>query len=488
MKKNRTTVLWLAILLLLSLFAPGCAEEPAMGTESIASEPIVPTGTGKAWYVSPEGSNSNDGKSPETPFASPQRAANVTKPGDVVYFMGGVYESREDSVLAIKRSGTAEAPITYCRYNEEKVIFKAGDEVWDAVSVTGSYIVVDGLTLMGISDEVTEEEGWNSYYAVLNQQDTGKPFDNAAVARTNTNGIGISGRAAVAAGEEPPHHITVRGCEVFNFPGGGITAMEADYLIFENNLVHDNMRYSLYGSSGISILNSADVDYNTTEYKNIVRGNVVYSNRSYVMCQNGRKWSDSNGIIIDYNKNTDHKYLQPYTGKTLVENNLCYQNGGAGILAFNSSNVDIFHNTCADNGQVPELSYWGNIKVNWSTDVRVVGNIAVCTREDTFTLEFGNRNHDVFFENNLHFSTVLPENVNRCTTLTGSQLESNLWADPCFVDIANFDFRLTEESPAVDAGTGEAAPVFDLNGAKRPRGNGCDLGAYESGFTGKERG
>ncbi|HAK96197.1 MAG TPA: hypothetical protein DCM87_14695 [Planctomycetes bacterium] len=41
------------------------------------------------------------------------------------------------------------------------------------------------------------------------------------------------------------------------------------------------------------------------------------------------------------------------------------------------------------------------------------------------------------------------------------------------------DYHLLPDSPCIDAGTCEGAPLFDLDGFRRPWGGGCDIGAYE---------
>ncbi len=51
-------------------------------------------------------------------------------------------------------------------------------------------------------------------------------------------------------------------------------------------------------------------------------------------------------------------------------------------------------------------------------------------------------------------------------------------ADPRFVDPAEYDFHLQEDSPAVDAGA-ELAYAGDYEGVPRPQGDGWDMGAYE---------
>jgi hypothetical protein len=58
----------------------------------------------------------------------------------------------------------------------------------------------------------------------------------------------------------------------------------------------------------------------------------------------------------------------------------------------------------------------------------------------------------------------------------------NISADPRFVDRATGDYHLRSNSPAIDAGTSESAPVTDFEGDPRPSGA-VDLGADE--FTGE---
>ena len=56
---------------------------------------------------------------------------------------------------------------------------------------------------------------------------------------------------------------------------------------------------------------------------------------------------------------------------------------------------------------------------------------------------------------------------------------ANVFADPRFASRARKDFRLGPGSPAVDRARRDFATRTDVNGRKRPRGRGYDIGAFE---------
>jgi hypothetical protein len=60
----------------------------------------------------------------------------------------------------------------------------------------------------------------------------------------------------------------------------------------------------------------------------------------------------------------------------------------------------------------------------------------------------------------------------------------NIKMDPLFVNVAGgisiWDFHLKNNSPCIDSGTSISAPLFDIEGTRRPQGLDFDMGAYES--------
>ena len=227
--------------------------------------------------------------------------------------------------------------------------------LWDVILIQANYIIIEGLEIKGNSQNLTLADGEAAYNYWLEQTTAGLPvnYGDPRFTRSNTNGISINSGTNLTNGLPPFHHITIRNNIVHDLPGGGIGSANVDYITIENNLVYNNAWYTMYACSGISVLGGVDID-TQTGYKSIVRNNIVHHNQTNVKWNQTKTYSDGNGIIIDYNKNTGRTF-PAYKGKTLVENNISYNNGGSGIHSFNSANVDIINNTLYNNNQNPRL-------------------------------------------------------------------------------------------------------------------------------------
>src|SRR5581483_1870720 len=88
------------------------------------------------------------------------------------------------------------------------------------------------------------------------------------------------------------------------------------------------------GPSGIDIYELKNYD-TAGGYHNYIQGNVVYNNASKVPLAGKTYTTDGNGIIIDDSRHTQNTSLgAPYTGHTLIENNVSFSNGGRGIHVY----------------------------------------------------------------------------------------------------------------------------------------------------------
>jgi hypothetical protein len=425
-----------------------------------------------AFYVSPKGDDSNDGRTEKTAFATPQAAVNAAGPGYIILLGEGTYNGGLTSTVSFRRAGSPAAWIVLKNHPGQKPVLTGN--AWNIVSLAfGSkqqkdtenslgYIEIRGLHVRGDGDVVKEK-----FPDAVGKSDS----------RSNSNGIAVDGRYMTNV----PHHIRIADCLVEYAPSQGIGSIEGDYLFIENNISRYNCWHTIYASSGFSVMGSSNFDTADNIYKTLIRGNVAYRNETMQQWAEVKRISDGNGFIIDVNQGTVTHPNINYIGRTLVINNLAYDNGGSGIHTVRADRVDIINNTAYLNSASPALQYsqiysWG------SKDVRIMNNILVAPVADVSKGEkpepvnrLAGPNKDVIFSHNLYFGGNIPPKLG----------EGDRIGDPRFVNasidpkVANF--RLRPDSPAVDAATADAPalPWFDLDGNVRPQGRAYDLGAYE---------
>ncbi|MCC5626096.1 choice-of-anchor Q domain-containing protein, partial [Nostoc sp. CHAB 5715] len=296
---------------------------------------------------------------------------------------------------------------------------------------------------------------------------------------TNGNCITIDGEKNKNA---RPHHIRILNSKVHDCGGGGISAIQSDYLTIDNNEVFNNAWYSVYACSGISVLNSWNSD-NNQNYKIFITRNKVYNNRMFVppisTVSNG-KIQDGNGIIIDRAMNKQKgSILSAYRGRTLIASNISYKNGGGGIHTFQSENIDIVHNTSYLNNQSPEISY-GQISINASNNINVLNNILYSERGKPINVKYGGNN--VTFDYNLNASgnnDRFDHNLKANSSLIRVSGSNDRIGDPLFMNASGGDFKLQPKSPAINSGMKFNSVTTDFLGSPRVKGSRSDRGAYE---------
>ncbi|XGW00908.1 MAG: Calx-beta domain-containing protein (plasmid) [Leptolyngbya sp. BL-A-14] len=474
----------------------GATLTAAAATGTIQNEDAAAVG-GKIYYVSGAGDDKNNGLSEGGAFRTLQKAANLVQAGDTVLVMDGTYENPGKTVLLIRdKQGTETQPITFKAYPGAKPVINSDGSY--AVIVSGSsYVTIEGLTLIGAKDKITLD------YAEAQKYNSNDPL-------TRNSGIAI---APTYDSDGNPvlfsNHITIRNNTVTKFSGGGIGSNMADYVTIENNTISETAWYTNIGASAISILHSRDSDSNTTDYKMIVRNNVVYDNQSLIPWVDAGRITEGHGIILDDNRNTQASsgvQGQPYQGKFLVANNTVYNNGGFGINVFQSENADVVNNTLYHNSRNPDLN--GEIITAGANNIRVENNIT--SARDGRRANLITSSTNVVFDRNLAYNSsiafqsasppnaalgggsayVEPAAANaEAVNVLNAGLQNIVGQDPKFVDPENGNFALQAGSPAIDAGSTDfgSAVGTDTKGTTRRDGDGIngvqtDIGAYE--YTG----
>ena len=296
---------------------------------------------------------------------------------------------------------------------------------------------------------------------------------NQVDSRTNTNGIAIDGRYLTNI----PHHLRIADNVVEYCPACGIGATESDWVTIENNICRYNSWTTIYATSGISTLGASNFDTLDNVYKMLIRNNVCYRNETFEIWEEIKRPSDGNGIIIDVNQKTSTHPTWTFRGRTLVQSNLCFDNGGSGIHTVQANRVDIINNTTYLNSASTSLEY-AQIFSYGSEDVRIINNILVAPVAD---IKAGEKPEPVntsplsprvFFSHNLYFGGNIAPTMG----------EGDVIGDPQFVhpsrDSAVADFHLRSESPAIGKGAAfPFLPFLDLDG--KPHGARPDRGAYQ---------
>jgi parallel beta-helix repeat protein len=420
--------------------------------------------TSRRIYVSPTGNDRNAGTS-ASPLATINGALNRFADlgaGDVIVVMPGVY----NEAVFVNKGGDASANLVLMSSVRHGAKIRSPANSYSAINIVKNYVSVEGF------DVQSGGTGHGIEATFLNGD-------------SRNNG---------------PHHILIRHNICHDSPGSGISVSYGDNYRIVNNICFRNCATNEYQGSGISVYEArsiAGVD-GVIGTRIVVASNTCYANTAITLPGNVPH-SDGNGIIIDDLRNTQKPNpAGAYRFKTLVENNVCYSNGGKGIHVFFSDNVTVRNNTCCYNGRDPknpatwraELSNVNSANTLWLNNIGVADTAV--NRWNAAILDGasgGNVNRNVVWMRNLTFNgqvgapsiTQSPANP----TLTALSPYLNLFGvDPLFVRGGaaepNPDFRIRQRSPARNAGTAEkGAPRYDRLGVRR-NGRGIpDIGAYE---------
>ncbi|HWQ23594.1 MAG TPA: right-handed parallel beta-helix repeat-containing protein [Gaiellaceae bacterium] len=313
MSTQRPTPAIARALLLVALSVATAGAGSASGgrgsTIAAALPPLLGPSTGRALYVSPNGSDSNPGTR-EKPLRTIQSALDRARPGQRVLVHGGVYEES----LLVTRSGTRPRPITLAAVRGERPVVRArqrdGDDSY-ALEITASYIRVKGLVLEGA---------------------TGTSSANVYV-------------------ENDASYVELRGNEIRNGQDQGIfTDPETSNVHIIGNLVHDNGAGlpGQHQSHGMYLKGSSHLVANNVVYNHPYGFGIhIYrENIGTIVVQNTVAYSGLSGIVIGgerveritirnnifaYNARYGIAHDSDNPSDSVVDTNLLYANGWGGI-------------------------------------------------------------------------------------------------------------------------------------------------------------
>ncbi|MBI2570187.1 MAG: right-handed parallel beta-helix repeat-containing protein [Candidatus Schekmanbacteria bacterium] len=162
-----------------------------------------------------------------------------------------------------------------------------------------------------------------------------------------------------------------------------------------------------------------------------------------------------------------------------VYNNVSYSNRDLGLEL---SGCCLGPNHPFNDIQIVNNSFWGNGFPDWGGGL-AVGNPQITGLLIRNNASAGNNSFELDAESvDLGGATIDHNLIDGWDGYPGElcgtdcQLGNPQWVDP-----AAGDFHLQAGSPAIDSGSGDAAPADDLDGNVRPAGVGIDIGAHEYG-------
>lgn len=398
------------------------------------------------YYVSPQGNDSNPGTQAQ-PWRTVKFAVTQTAPGDNVLVEDGTY----DGPVIMTKSGTPEAYITLKSINKwgAKIQVLNGEGQEDGIKAAASYLNIDGFEIYDVAP-----------------------------------GVGHLGNGVTVYDN---HHVNIRNNKIYDFGGSGIQAAHFDHVLIENNVVYNNAKYNPNQPSGISLWQAIAVD-DAPGYHAIVRNNRSYGNINLVPTNAGQT-RDGNGILIDdfWNSTSDGSNVI-FPHRTLIENNLCYDNGGKGIQVFKSDHVDIFNNTAYHNNHDEQNpgTWRAELSLAFGSDTIWRNNIGVANPgEGILSWNRGilvARAGTAVWEDNITYNGVPGENsihIDNSSVTEQYVIDNNiLGVNPQFNNAGSLDFSLTVGSPAVNAGNDQIVSFIDINYLIRPQGA-VDIGAFE---------
>ncbi len=386
------------------------------------------------------------------PWNKPNMFLADVKPGDILYFRGGVYSEKYTGgkstiwIRNIKTPGTSAAPIVFTGFPGETAVI-------DSLS-SGSSSYKSGIKIE------------SSYYTVANLKFTS--YSNGIQGGDYTRIVGndVQGGATIVDGTGIIVLTRNGGKVLGNSVHGGRSANRLDHGIYisgcapiEGNEVGWNHVYDNSFDRGPMIV----VNHQGTRCPSDVHVKSHYIHNNFVDCSNFA----SRGIGI-YDLSWDGA-PENEPEPTYVYGNIVYQ---CGISGTPSDHPSVYQNAASgrwyNNSIIESRTRAVSIGGDRFLSAEFKNNILTQSNSDDNYL---NENPLIKASNNIFFGGKNPP----------SFATNSLYSDPkVTIDTANWKFTLDLYSPAIDSGTeGLAFNLYDIIGSNRPVNHLIDIGALE---------
>lgn len=488
---------------------------------------IAATPLGLAYYVAPDGNDSNPGTE-SLPWKTLAKAASMATAGVTVFIKQGTYRER----LVPVYSGTADGPITFTSYPGDSVTI-TGVGMTPPTGWWAGLIRMEGVSHIKVSG-----------LRVINSPNTGIDMGNCSYISIEENYVDSTYSSGIVAFASD--NVTVDGNEVVRGATGlldeSISIAATNFVEVKNNRVHDGVGIDVKTGSSNAIVTKNEVynsgngiyieawdkhEYNIDVFDNIshdntngiavasenggliegirVHHNVAYHNsqRGFVVAGWGiGQTHPLKNIKVYGNESFENGFgfeIGCYTGTTMdsveVCNNLIYGNKNAGVRIthfdgpssqYVMRNVSVINNTIYHNGTVGNgwdadnggMNIFDVSPDNLVICNNIVSSNAFCTIFVGPEVPAGSLTIGYNFFNG--FRNVQYEKVGT----------NPVYGIPLFVDSLRNDYHLRATSPCIDKGL----PAQEYNDPVDPNRPGYalypalgtlrnDMGAYGGPFA-----
>ncbi len=344
----------------------------------------TPPPSSTSYYISPNGSDSNTGKSSSSPWKSITKLNNTNFiAGDSVLFEGGKIFSG-GLYLDNNDKGTATQPITISSYGTGRATISAGSAGKGLNAYNTAGIVVSNINFVGAG---STDEGV-SFYVDLggNVKLDGVTVKDVEVSGFGRNGVAIGGWNALSGFKNVRLQNVVAHDNIYN----GIVTYGQSYPANQNVYIGYSKGYNNPGVGGSSNAGSGIVMGSTTD--GVIEYSTAYNNGIRCVanaCGVGIWAYDSNNINIQYNESYNNKTgsmsdgggfdLDNNTTNSVIQYNYSHDNDGSGFMIVQGPNTDTNYNNTlryniSQNDARKDNHYAGILLYGRPRDVQIYNN------------------------------------------------------------------------------------------------------------------
>jgi hypothetical protein len=431
-----------------------------------------PTPTGMTYYVSPTGSDSNNGTSQTSAWATIQHAANIVQPGDTATVLAGTYNER----VSVSSSGQNGKPITF-------QVPAGVTATMQGFEVNANFIQIVGFDIT--NNNQTDETAWGIYLIGSNNTVSGNNIHDLCAEGIYVSGNG-NANSTGTANNIISHNSFIRD----EMAGGQIEGQNnlVAYNTVSGTLQYPPNCYSRDGADadGFRFFGNGHV-FRSNTIENIPVPGSQYNPNPHTDCF--QSWGPATNMTFDSNW---CQWPAPGTSSSGGSNHIGMVENFAGtvnnLLFMNNVFVNMYQGLLVDgsggSSNITGLRFYNNTVDNVTQEgvtliadapaAQIINNIFcnVGAGGDNYLSVDSTSSNFTAVDNDMWMS-------NDSMPGTYGSNATSINENPQFVNLSTLNFHLSASSPMIDAGQTLSQVTHDYDGVSRPQGGAYDIGAFE---------